>query len=463
MKRFLFVMFEGGGNVPVQVAIAKRLVGRGHRVRVLADAATERALVGSGCEFSPYRTAPHHDFRDRERDLVRDWAVTSPIKQFQRVARELMFGPAQAFALDVLGELEGFAADALAVDSLLFGAMIGAEASGLPVAQLHHTPYSWPTVGVPPFGTGFAPARGVLGRARDGIVRRLLTAMFEREGRAPVNAARATVGLPPLASVFHQAQRQQRTLVLTTKAYDFAGRVELPSHVVYVGPQLEDPSWASPWQSPWPADAGEPLVVVALGSTFQNQLGATQRVVDALGSLPVRGLVTLGGVFAPEALTLPPNVFAVDSAPHGEVIPRASVVVAHGGHGTVMKALAHGKPLLCLPLGRDQGDNAARVAFAGAGLRLAPSAGIKALERAIAQLLTEPEFARGAQRLAADIAQDVAEDRAVRELEQLAATGVSDRAAPQHAADDPVADDPVADDPVADDPVDGALRAAQHH
>src|SRR5262249_17590959 len=81
----------------------------------------------------------------------------------------------------------------------------------------------------------------------------------------------------------------------------------------------------------------------------------------------------LGGVFAPSDFRTPPNVVAVASAPHGAVLPLARAVVAHGGHGTVMKALAHGLPLLCIPLGRDQPDNAVRVLESGAGLRLPPS------------------------------------------------------------------------------------------
>ena len=56
--------------------------------------------------------------------------------------------------------------------------------------------------------------------------------------------------------------------------------------------------------------------------------------------------------------------------PHGEVLPHASLVVTHAGMGTVMSALSHGVPLLCLPLGRDQFFNAAMVERLGAGRAL---------------------------------------------------------------------------------------------
>lgn len=104
-------------------------------------------------------------------------------------------------------------------------------------------------------------------------------------------------------------------------------------------------------------------------------------------------------------------------------MPEARVVVAHGGHGTVMKALAHGVPVLAVPLGRDQADNAVRVEVAGAGLRVKPTASVATYRKALGRLLDEPGFAAGAARMATAIAEDVAEDRAVRELEALAGRG----------------------------------------
>ena len=62
------------------------------------------------------------------------------------------------------------------------------------------------------------------------------------------------------------------------------------------------------------------------------------------------------------------------SAPHDTVMQEVSLVISQGGHGTVNRALVNGVPLLILPMGRDQGDNAARVASKGAGLRLPPAA-----------------------------------------------------------------------------------------
>ena len=87
-----------------------------------------------------------------------------------------------------------------------------------------------------------------------------------------------------------------------------------------------------------------------------------QRAVTALGSLPVRALVTTGPAVDPEQIERPTGVTVVRSAPHREVLAHADVLVTHGGHGTVMKGLVAGVPIVCMPTGRDQPDNAARLA-----------------------------------------------------------------------------------------------------
>ena len=101
------------------------------------------------------------------------------------------------------------------------------------------------------------------------------------------------------------------------------------------------------------------------------------------------------------------------------MLKHAAAIVTHAGHGTVIKALAAGVPVVALPLGRDQLDNAARVVHHGAGLRLKPKASPDAIARAVGRVLNEPSFAAGAQRLADAIAAETAEDRAAAELEEL--------------------------------------------
>jgi UDP:flavonoid glycosyltransferase YjiC (YdhE family) len=67
----------------------------------------------------------------------------------------------------------------------------------------------------------------------------------------------------------------------------------------------------------------------------------------------------------------------------------------------VSRALLNGLPLLVLPNGRDQADNAARVAAKGAGLRLPATASEAEIAAAVTRLIKEPHFQAAARRLGA--------------------------------------------------------------
>src|SRR5258705_4176655 len=117
-----------------------------------------------------------------------------------------------------------------------------------------------------------------------------------------------------------------------------------------------------------------------------------QRAAEALGQLPVRGLVTTGPAVNPAAIRAPANVSVRRWVRHADVLPYCSAVLTHGGHGTVMKALAAGVPLVVAPLGRDQPDNAARGVHAGAGLWVSKKAGVPALRDASARTPDELRY-----------------------------------------------------------------------
>ncbi len=131
-----------------------------------------------------------------------------------------------------------------------------------------------------------------------------------------------------------------------------------------------------------------------------------QRVISGLTGEPVDVVVTLGKAL--EGLRLQPsaNVTILPSAAHDDILAKARVVVTHGGHGTVMRSLSHGVPLVVLPMGRDQNDNAARVDYHGAGLRLDLAASLQTIGEAVQRVLSEPSFAERAVALARAIADE---------------------------------------------------------
>jgi len=411
--------WEGGGNVTPELGIARRLIARGHQVHVLADPTIRDGAEAAGCTFSPWRRAPHHRTLDPSEDLLKDWEAANPLVMLKRVRDRFIAGPAAEFAADTAEAIEHFQPHVVVPDAFLFGSIIAAQAAAVPVALVVTNIWIMPTPGTPTIGPGFALAKTVLGRTRDAAIRGVVNRLF-RAGLPAINRARAAHGLDPLSSFYAQALAADLIVVLTSPVFDYASR-SVPDNVRYVGPILDDPNWVEPWVSPWSAPSELPLVLVGFSSTYQNQGPVLRRVVEALSALPVRAIVTVGQVLDGAEVGGAHNVAVVTSAPHSRILADASLVVSHCGHGTTMKTLAAGVPMVCIPMGRDQNDTAARVVHHGAGLRLSPKASVAAIRKTVQRVLEDDAFRANASRLASSITDRRLTADVVAELESLAA------------------------------------------
>jgi MGT family glycosyltransferase len=116
----------------------------------------------------------------------------------------------------------------------------------------------------------------------------------------------------------------------------------------------------------------ERTVYLTLGTVF-NAAAEFAVSLDALRDLPVNVVLTCGFGTEPEAFEpLPSNVAVEQYVSQALLLPRCSAVVCHAGAGTVIGALAHGVPLVCLPRGADQFGNAEQISRIGAGITLLP-------------------------------------------------------------------------------------------
>ena len=138
----------------------------------------------------------------------------------------------------------------------------------------------------------------------------------------------------------------------------------LPSRHHYVGPLG---IWEPPRESPAYLDEpGDPWVLVSISSQRQDDVLLAEAAVEALADQPVRLLVTLGPEHEPSELSArAPNARVERTVSHSAVLERAVLLVSPAGHGTVMKALWQGKPMVLIPWGRDQPGVAARAQALG--------------------------------------------------------------------------------------------------
>lgn len=417
---FLLTIWEGGGNVPPAIETARKLRAAGHAVRILGEFSSQPDVEGCGAKFVPWTRAPNRKDRSPASQPFRDWAAATPQEGLLSVVRDCWAAPALAYAQDTLDELKREPADLVVASECLFGVMAACESVGQAFVILGSSISFNAQPGIPPLGPGLPPARNDQERAMHAEIAKACQGMFD-SGLPSFNQTRATLGLGPLDHLLRQYDVAICELLATSQAYDFPA-TEPSSRVRYIGPQLAHPHpQQQPWRSPWSESDTRPLVVVGFSTTFQNHAGVLQRTIDALATLPVRVLVTLGGSIDRSALRAADNCVLVDSAPHAEVMPQAAFVVTHGGHGTVMRALVSRVPMLVVPLGRDQADNAIRVTERGAGLSLPADAPLEAFRAACERLLGEASFRDAARRLGDRVAAEAEQSTVVRELEDAAA------------------------------------------
>lgn len=342
MSSILFITWDGGGNVPPLLGIAAELKARGHLVRVMGHAQQADFVAGAGLRFVPFTTARAFTCGGKNGPL--DYLG--------------VFGD-RAMGRDVLEELKEHPADLVVVDCMLFGPIEALAASGTPYVLLEHTyaeffTRKWMRG---PMGTGLR-------------IKRFRTRELVRRARLRVVAT-----LPQL---------------------DPASARPVPANVGYCGPVV----------SGTPATPIAPTVLVSLSTVnFPGMQVCLQNVLDALGTLPVRGIVTTGPVIDPADLHAPANVELHRYVPHNQLMPQASVVVGHGGHATTMLALSHDLPLLVLPMHPmlDQKMVGTSLVDAGAGRLLTKRATPAALAAAMAALLDDGPHRAAAARLGAAI------------------------------------------------------------
>lgn len=167
-------------------------------------------------------------------------------------------------------------------------------------------------------------------------------------------------------------------------------------------------------------------VYLTLGTLF-NAVEEFALPIAALAALPVNVVLTCGFGVEPAAFgTVPDNVVVEQFLPQALLLNRCSAVVCHGGAGTVIGALAHGIPVVCLPRGADQFGNATQVARSGAGVSLTPDeVSVERIREAVRHVLDDPAYAAAATAVSAEIARLPAPAAVVDELgRRLAQAGV---------------------------------------
>ena len=212
----------------------------------------------------------------------------------------------------------------------------------------------------------------------------------------PLRADFGPRAIPLIEYFLPLIDRARLVLHATDQVFDF-DHPDLPPRHHYVGPLI----WESEQSAPTYLDEpGDPWVLVTLSSLAQDDTPIARAALDGFATLPVRVLLTTGGSHPLADLgELPENARAEDYVSHAAALVRSKALISHAGHGSVMKALWHGVPMVLVPWGRDQPGVAARAEHLGVA-RVVPRNSIDAhtLAQVARQVIDDPAFSEAAQR-----------------------------------------------------------------
>jgi MGT family glycosyltransferase len=366
--------------------ILDELKHRGHDVSVRTLAAEVPLMESRGFVAAPVS----HLVEDVKLD---DWRANNPQKALEAAVR-CFCARAQFDAIDLREAIREEEPDAVLVDVNAWGALAAAEQWGGPWATFCPYPLALRSPQTPPFGPGLSPAHGLLGQARDILLRPLVSGTVEKVMLSPLNTVRADMGLSALDKADDLFRQPPLLLYLTAEPFEYH-RTDWPDSVVMVGPC----DWEPPGELPtWFASLDRPVILVTTSSEFQNDGRLVKAALEALADEPVHVVATLPAGDLAE-YPIPANAHLERFLAHGPILDRAVCAVTHAGMGATQKALTRGVPVCAVPFGRDQLEVARRVEVAQAGTRLpAKRLTPERLRSKIAEAMTCID---GAQRVAA--------------------------------------------------------------
>jgi len=428
VARFLLGVWPFTGHLLPNIALAGALRARGHAVALYTGARARPLLADPTLDLFPFQQVPEEQVVAWVTEMDRlslDWRGWPALR---RLLRAWLLETVPAQVADLTAVIAAWSPDVLVCDPALWGPiLILSETGRPPVAVVSYLPACLlPGREGPLLGLAWPRPTTWLGWRLRALARGLLE-LLAADIRRGASLLRRRYGWPPLTqSVTAFAGRLPLYLVASVPEFDYQ-RADLPPTVRYVGPCLwEGPRGEVPpaWLTDLPAD--RPLIYVTEGTVHAKAPIVLRAALAGLAGRPVQGVVTTGPQRSPSVLAgaVPPNVRIEQWVPQRWLLERAALVVTTGGSGSVLGALRAGVPLVVVPTAWDQPENAWRVVWSGAGVRLSPrQCTPDRLWRAVERVLGDPAFQANARRLAQAMARYDGPATAAALLETLAARG----------------------------------------
>jgi rhamnosyltransferase subunit B len=423
MARVVLTTFGSLGDLHPYVAVARELQARGHRPLVATHGFYRGRVAAAGLEFHAVRP-DFADLGDPVETMRR--AIASP-RATEFVVRRMVLPYLRATHDDLLAACDG--ADALVGHVLTVTAPLVAAQRGLPRFHAALQPLTFFSTLDPPVLSTAAVSRWAsrLGpsawRGYRGLARAASRPWFRE-----LDALRAESGLSPAAgNPLFDGFSPSLNLALFSPLLA-APQADWPPHTAVTGFAFWDRDETGE-EAPAPLraflDEGEPPLVFTLGSSAVWAAGTFYReAARAAGLLGRRAVLLTGEQEGAPAGRLGRDVLALPYASHSGLFARASAIVHQGGIGTTGQALRAGRPMLIVPFGHDQPDNAARCERLGvARVVRRHGLGARGLAASLDALLGDAGVRERAEGIGAQVRQERGAGAAADAIEQALARG----------------------------------------
>jgi rhamnosyltransferase subunit B len=414
MARIVFTTFGSLGDLHPMLPVAERLRERGHDLTFAVPSHLAEAVADEGFDCSPIATTAYTSLGESR----------SPSAVRARIAKRLP--SLLESTLDVLRHACG-GADLIVTHPLQLAAAMTARKLGLRWITLTAYPGLIPSAYTVPQPHWLPALRTPVGRAVNRLTWRIFRFGLRHLSGDIINATLDAEGLARDDEIFMPGGLSPHlTLVLSSPAYS-PRQPDWPAHIKVTGytPWDEPRGWRDPPELDRFLSEGGPPVLITTSTAGERDAPAFfASAVRALAHVKKRGILLLGSAAkqmgAAPGSELGPGVVAWPYLPLSRLVPRSSLVVHHGGVGTSLTTIRHGRAAVAVPAIFDQWYNATRIKSLGVG-RVLPWKQFTAdrLATELETIAASPSYADRARRLGALIAGEDGAGRACDEIESL--------------------------------------------
>lgn len=357
MPHVAFMAVPAHGHVNPSLALVAELVGRGHRVTFAIDDEFAAQVRKAGAEVVPYEST----FSAAVEKLANE---PDDLASAQRMFHDEMV----AVTPQVEAAYAGDRPDVIVYDIGAWHAPILAAKWHVPAIQLSPTFVAY---------DGMAEDFGIDLTAEPTPAMAALIAEFDEFAAAQgVDLTRDEVIYLP-----------KRCVVTIPRSWQLKGE-KVADHYTFVGPSIDTRA------GEWTAPDDRPVLLVSLGSAYNDRLDFYRECVRAFTGLDWHVLLSVGKSVDPAELgEVPSNFEVVQWVPQVSVLAEASAFVTHAGMGSTMEGLYFGVPMVAVPQAVDQFMNGARLAELGLGAHVPmEEATADRLREAVLHVTSDPDI-----------------------------------------------------------------------